>query len=179
MRAVRIASSILVLVFTPASAFAQAAITPLMTSPLALDNGSHEFGGYITIEDEIDVFGVYRRGFSQGLDFGLRGGYTSAGDGGLHIGGDLRFGLSGFTSGETSIPVALVVGLQLSFTDFGNLIAIPFGASIGAELGSEERPLVLYGMPYLEVVRFDPDGFDSNTELEFASAASVTTVPGT
>lgn len=167
MRAVRIASSILVLVITPASAVAQAGITPLMTSPLALESGGSEFGGYVTIENEIDLFGVYRRGVGQGLDFGLRGGYTSAGDGGLHLGGDLRFGLAGFNSGETSIPVALVGGLQLSFMDFGNLISVPFGASIGVELGSEERPLVLYGLPYLDVVRIDPDNRASNTELEF------------
>ena len=45
--------------------------------------------------------------------------------------------------------------------------SIGVGASIGADVGNAERPVILYALPLLHIDRFDPDGFDSNTELEF------------
>ncbi len=167
MRGARLVIGSLVLVFSPATLFAQAGVTPLLTGPEPLSSGQREFGGYITIEDELDLFGVYRQALGIDLDFGLRAGYTSAGNDGLHIGGDLRFGLARPTE-ELPVGFALVGGLQATFTDAGNLIAVPFGVSIGAEVGPPERPVLLYGLPRLEVDRFDPDAGPSDTELEFA-----------
>lgn len=167
MKAVRFAGSILLLAITPAAVFAQAGVTPLMTGPRALEGGRSDIGAYVTIENDIDVFGVFRRGIGEGFDFGLRAGYTDAAGGGLHLGGDLRYGLTGFQADGTAIPVALVGGVQLSFMDAANLISVPFGASIGVELGSDTRPLTLYGLPFLEIDRIDPDAGNSDTELEF------------
>jgi hypothetical protein len=51
------------------------------------------------------------------------------------------------------------------------LIAVPFGVSIGADVGSGERAVILYGLPHLLVERFDADtpvGDADDTELEFA-----------
>ncbi len=167
MRGARLVIGSLVLAFTPAALFAQAGVTPLLTGPEPLAGAQREFGGYITIEDALDLFGVYRQGLGTDLDFGLRAGYTDALNGGLHVGGDLRFGLARPTE-ELPLGFALVGGLQVSLADRGNLIAVPFGVSIGAEVGPPERPVLLYGLPRFEVLRIDPDVGQSDTELEFA-----------
>jgi hypothetical protein len=163
MRGARLAISLLVLAVTPATVFAQRGVTRLMTGPDALGRGEMEGRGYITIEEDIDVFGVYRRGMGGSLDFGVRAGYTGAGDGGLHIGGDLRYGLP---VGDMDVDIALAAGVQASFMDLGNLIAVPFGVSIGTDVGNAERSVILYGLPFLEIDRIDPDDFEADTELE-------------
>ncbi|NIR45629.1 MAG: hypothetical protein GWN51_13905, partial [Gemmatimonadetes bacterium] len=78
MRGARLAIGLLVLAIAPATAFAQAGVTPLLTSPDGLARRQMEIRGYFTIEDDIDLFGVYRRGVGSGLDFGARTGYTDA-----------------------------------------------------------------------------------------------------
>jgi hypothetical protein len=134
-----------------------------------------EFRGYVTIEDEIDLFGVYRRGVGDQFDFGVRAGFTDAGGGGLHLGGDLRYGLArsgrraeaGQPGDELAMAFALVAGLQTSFTDVGSVISVPIGVSIGTDVGNRDRSVVVYGLPFLDVVRFDPEAADADTELEF------------
>lgn len=161
------AGVILAFAISPAAAFAQAGVTPLGVDPYPLNSGINEVRGYVTIEDEIDLFGVYRRGLGGDLDFGLRLGYTDAADGGLHLGGDLRFGLP--VEGS-ELGFGLAGGLQLTFADVANLIAVPFGVSIGADIGNEDRSVILYGLPHLLVERIDIDdafGGGDETELEF------------
>jgi hypothetical protein len=165
MKAFRLACILFVLALTPAVALAQAGITSLMTSPLALGRSDMEVRGYVTLEDDIDVFGVFRQGLGGALDYGLRAGYTSVADGGFHLGGDLRYGLSSFEG--SNIRFAVVGGLQLSFADLGNIISVPAGVSIGADVGTGERNVILYGLPKVLIIRYDPEGFDSNTEVEF------------
>ncbi len=167
MRGARLVIGSLLLAVSPAAAFAQAGVTPLLTEPAPLRGGQLEFGGYVTIEDEIDLFGVFRQGLGQDLDYGLRAGYTDAGGGGLHIGGDLRFGLADPTE-DLPLGFGLVGGLQVTLADDANLISVPFGVSIGAEVGSPERKVTLFGLPRLEVDRVDPDVGESDTDLEFA-----------
>ena len=164
MRGTRLVIGLFVLAVTPVSAFAQAGVTRLLTSPDALASKAMEVRGYFSIEEEIDVFGVYRRGVGGNIDFGVRAGYTGAADGGFHVGGDLRYQLP---AGEMDVEFAVVGGLQASFMDLANLIAVPFGVSIGTDVGSGERSVVLYGLPFLEIDRIDPDGPGSETELEF------------
>ncbi|MCK5640832.1 MAG: hypothetical protein KAJ19_08545 [Gammaproteobacteria bacterium] len=164
MRGTRLGFALLVLAVTPVTAFAQAGITPLMTGPDALGRGEMEVRGYFTIEDDIDILGVYRRGMGGNLDFGVRVGYTGAGDGGFHFGGDLRYELP---VTDMDVEFALAGGLQASFMDLGNLIAVPFGVSIGTDVGNAERSVILYGLPFLEIDRIDPSGAGSDTELEF------------
>jgi hypothetical protein len=164
MRGARLAIGLLVLAVTPVTAFAQAGITPLMTGPDALGRGEMEVRGYFTIEEEIDIFGVYRRGVGGNLDFGVRAGYTGAGDGGFHVGGDLRYELR---AEGMDVDFAVVGGLQASFMDVANLISVPLGVSIGTDVGNAERSVILYGLPFLEIDRIDPDGAGSDTELEF------------
>jgi hypothetical protein len=164
MRGARLGFALLVLAVTPVTAFAQAGITRLMTGPDALGRGEMEVRGYVTIEEEIDLFGVYRRGAGGNLDFGVRAGYTGAGDGGFHVGGDLRYELA---VSDMDVQFALAGGLQASFMDLGNIIAVPFGVSIGTDVGNAERSVIIYGLPFLEIDRIDPDAAGSDTELEF------------
>ncbi len=165
MKLLRLACSLLALALTPAIAFAQAGETPLALSPVALANGGMEFRGYVTIEDHLDLFAVYRRGIGPDVDFGLRAGYSDAGGGGFHFGGDLRYGLP--WGRDSELRYAAAVGLQATLADFGNILSVPFGVSIGADVGSVERPVMLFGLPYLAVNRYDPDGAGADTELEF------------
>jgi hypothetical protein len=46
------------------------------------------------------------------------------------------------------------------------VLSVPFGISLGADVGTPERPVILFGLPYLTVNRYDPDGRDANTDLE-------------
>ncbi len=159
----------------PTLAFAQAGVTPLLTGPDALSGGQMEFRGYVTIEDDIDLFGVYRRALGQQFDFGLRAGFTAAADGGLHLGGDVRYGLArgqrreeaGLPEDELTFRFAAAAGLQLTFADRASLISVPLGVSIGTDVGDRERSVVLYGLPFLEIDRVDPEVGSANTELEF------------
>lgn len=148
----------------PTLAQAQRGITPLLTPPAVLSGGAQQFAGYVTIEDETDLFGVYRRGLDRDLDLGLRLGFTSAGDGGVHLGGDLRYGLP--RPATFQVDFTLAGGLQLSFTDLFNRIAVPFGVAIGTDVGTGQRAVVVYGLPFLEVDRIDPVVGNSRTELE-------------
>jgi hypothetical protein len=163
MKGARLGFALLVLAVTPVTAFAQNATTRLMTSPDVLGRGQMEVRGDISIADEIDVFGVYRRGMGGNLDFGVRFGYTGYADGGFHLGGDLRYELP--VSG-TQLQLALAGGLQASFMDLGNVIAVPFGLSIGADVSTGTRSVVVYALPFLEFDRIDPDGAGSDTEFE-------------
>ena len=151
----------------PASARGQAGVTPLLTGPTPLTAGATSIGGYVSVEDEFDVFGIFRYGLQSDLDLGLRAGYTDAGGGGLHMGGDLRYGLS---RGSRDFPLAvgLVGGVQISLMDNGNLIAIPFGVSLGKEVGTPELPVLLYGAPHLRIMSFDPDFGRNDTDLELS-----------
>lgn len=164
MRGTRLLIGLFVLAVSPVSAFAQAGVTPLATGPEALPQRAMELRGYFTIEEEIDIFGVYRRGVGGNIDFGVRAGYTDAAEGGFHVGGDLRYQLP---AGDMDVDFAVVGGLQASFMDLANLLAVPFGVSIGTDVGSGERSVVLYGLPFLEIDRIDPDVGESDTELEF------------
>ncbi len=176
MRGKRLLLGLLVLALTPATSFAQAGVTRLLTEPIALTQRQMEVRGYVSIEEEIEVFGVYRRGVGGNIDFGVRAGYTDAAEGGINIGGDLRYQLP--TTGM-DVEFALVGGLQATFADLANLIAVPFGVSIGTDVGNAERSVVLYGLPFLEIDRIDPDGAGSDTELEFGVelGASVEITP--
>ena len=163
MKVARLALSLLVLLVTPAAVFAQMGETPLALSPMALANKDYEFRGYLTIEDDMDFFGVYRRGVGGSFDFGLRAGYSSFANGGLHIGGDGRYQLPWGAS--SPLKYSIVAGLQFTFAD-ADLISIPFGVTLGADVGSDERPVVVYGTPLLVIDRYSGFG-DSQTELEF------------
>lgn len=166
MRSIRMACCILLLGFNPVAAHAQAGVTPLLAGPLDTGRGS-EFGGYISIEEEIDFFGLYRFAAGPRTAVGLRAGYTDLAGGGLHIGGDARYGLR-HSNPDLPLQFALAGGVQFTFADAGNLLAIPFGIAIGADVGEGARPVILYGLPHLLIERFDPDGpFDSDTEVEF------------
>lgn len=168
MRAVRLAMyAVTLLVLVPATALAQAAITPLATSPFTLDRGGQKFAGYISIEDELDLFGLWRKGFSPNFDLGVRVGYTDAAGGGVHLGGDVRYALPSAGAGS-AVSFAFAGGLQLSFMDLANVVTFPFGVSIGADVGPPDRSVVVYGLPRLYVERIDPDIGQSNTELEIA-----------
>lgn len=163
MKGARLGFALLVLAVTPVTASAQWGATRLMTSPDALGRSQMEARGYFSIGEEIDVFGVYRRGIGGNMDFGLRAGYTGYFDGGFHLGGDLRYE---FPVSGTELQFALAGGVQASFMDFANLIAVPFGVSIGADVSSGERSVIVYALPFLEFDRYDPDGPGSDTEFE-------------
>lgn len=154
-----------VLVVAPASVFGQAGITQLMTGPIPLARGDMTIGGYVSVEEEFDLFGIWRTATSGSLDLGLRAGYTDAGDGGLHLGGDLRYGIHRGTD-NFPLALALVGGLQIAVTDFGNILAIPLGVSLGKDVGTGDTPVLLYGSPRLRIERVDPDFGDADTELE-------------
>ncbi len=164
MRAIRLACSLLALAMMPAAAFAQGGETPLALSPDPLAAKDYEFRGYVTIEDHLDLFGVYRQGVGQAVDFGLRAGYSDVFGGGFHFGGDLRYGLP--WGRDSELRYAAAVGLQFTLGDRGNVLSVPFGISLGADVGTPERPVILFGLPYLTVNRYDPDGRDANTDLE-------------
>ena len=76
MRAIRLACGTLALLVLPAAAFAQDGTTPFLTIPQPLAKGQSDIGGYVSIEDNIDLFGVYRRGLGTRFDGGLRAGYN-------------------------------------------------------------------------------------------------------
>ena len=90
-------------------------------------------------------------------------GFTGALNDGFHVGGDLRYELP--VSGM-DVDFALAGGLQASFMDLGNVIAVPFGVSIGTDVGNVERSVIVYGLPFLEIDRYDLDVVGSDTELE-------------
>ncbi len=163
MNVARLALSLLVLLGTPAAALAQAGETPLALNPMALANNDYEFRGYLTIEDDLDFFGVYRRGVGGSFDFGVRAGYSQFANGGFHLGGDVRYQMPWGAS--SPLQYAIVGGLQLTFAD-ADLLSVPFGVTLGADVGSEERAVVVYGSPLLVVDRYSGFG-DSTTELEF------------
>jgi hypothetical protein len=168
----------MLLALAPGLAFAQGGVTPLMLGPEPLARREIEFRGYVTVEDDLDLFGAYRQGVGRGVDFGLRAGYSDFRGGGLHIGGDLRYGLP-WGAGST-LRYAAVAGFQLTFGDTGDLLAVPFGLSIGGDVGTADRPILLYALPHLSVERLDPDLRDANTDLEFGIAfgAEVDLVEG-
>ena len=164
MKVARLAFSLLVLVITPVAAFGQAGETPLALSPMALAHNDYEFRGYFTIEDDMDFFGVYRRGVGGSLDFGLRAGYSQFDGGGLHIGGDMRYQMPWGAS--SPLQYAIVGGLQFTWGDNVNLLSVPFGVTLGADVGSDDRPVFVYGTPLFVIDRYSGFG-DSSTELEF------------
>ena len=169
MRAIRVASGILALTLIPAAAFAQDGTTAFLMAPVPLDRGGSDIGGYISIEDNIDLFGIYRRGLGDRFDGGLRGGYTAAGNGGVNLGADVRYLIAG-ASKDLPLDFSLVASTQFSFMDTGFLFSIPFGVSMGAQIeAGEGRPLWLYGIPYGIFGYFNPDGFDSDTDWDFGA----------
>lgn len=163
MKGARLGFALLVLAVTPVTASAQWGATRLMTGPDALGQREMEVRGYISIAEEINVFGVYRRGIGGNIDLGVRAGYTGYFDGGFHVGGDLRYELP--VSG-TQLQFALAGGLQASFMDLVTLIAVPLGVSIGTDVSSGPRSVLVYAMPFLEFDRYDVDGAGSDTEFE-------------
>jgi hypothetical protein len=165
MRSVRLACLLLALTLIPSPALAQTGETPLALSPDPLGASGSEFRGYVTIEDHIDLFGVYRKGVGREVDFGLRAGYSDVWNGGFHFGGDLRYGLP--WGGGTELAYAAAIGLQATLADRGNILSVPFGVSIGSDVGTVERPIMLFGLPYFAVNRYDPDGEGAETNLEF------------
>ncbi|NIN72138.1 MAG: hypothetical protein GTO46_09515 [Gemmatimonadetes bacterium] len=177
MKGARLGFALLALAVTPVTASAQWGATRLLTGPDALGQRQMEVRGYISIAEEINVFGVYRRGVGGNIDFGLRAGYTGYADGGFHLGGDLRYELP--VSG-TQLQFALAGGVQASFMDLANVIAVPFGVSIGADVSSGPRSVIVYALPFLEFVRIDPDGPGSDTEFEggVELGSEVEIVPG-
>ncbi len=169
MRAIRVACGILVLTLIPAAAFAQDGTTPFLTIPAPLAKGESDIGGYVSIEDNIDLFGVYRRGLGDRFDGGLRGGYTAAWNGGVNLGADFRYLIAG-SSKDLPLEFSLVASTQFSFMDAAFLFAIPFGVSLGAQIqAGEGRPLWLYGIPYGIFGYFKPDGVDSTTDWDFGA----------
>lgn len=165
-RMIRLSCIFLTLAITPSVASAQRGTTPLILGPIPLDRARSEIGGYITIEDDVDLFAIYRRGIGPGVDFGIRGGYTSAFNDGINIGGDIRYHVASPTEG-LQVHTSVIGGIQITLADQADLIEVPFGASIGAEVGSGARALLLYGAPYLFVIRRDPEGPRRDTDLEF------------
>lgn len=171
MRAIRLACGTLALLVLPAAAFAQDGTTPFLTIPQPLAKGQSDIGGYVSIEDNIDLFGVYRRGLGTRFDGGLRAGYTAAGSGGVNVGADFRYLIAG-ASQDLPLNFAFVASTQFSFVDAGLLLSIPFGVSLGAEIqAGEGRPLWLYGLPYGIYGYFNPDaaGIDSDSDFDFGA----------
>lgn len=179
MKGARLWVGLLWMAAAPTTVFAQGGVTPLLKGPFPLAEGQMDIAGYITIEDDLDLFGVYRYGIGTQLDLGLRAGYTDAAGGGFHAGGELRYGFPQ-KSLEQRLAFAIVGGLQFSIMDLANLISVPFGVSIGAEVGTGERPILVYGLPFLEVERIDVDGGPSDTDLEFGVelGANILLTPG-
>ncbi len=167
MTPVRVAVSVLLLAFAPAAALAQAGTTPLLAGPFPTAAGHSQFGGFVSIEDEFDVFALFRHGLQNSLDFGLRAGYTDVFGGGAHVGGDIRYGIPN-NNPDMPLTFAVIGGFQASFVSNGNLLAFPLGVSIGAMVGGSDRAVLIYGLPRLTVERRDPDNGASNTDLEFA-----------
>ncbi|KPK65407.1 MAG: hypothetical protein AMS21_04760 [Gemmatimonas sp. SG8_38_2] len=165
MKVARLACSLLALLVIPVAAFAQTGETPLALGPKALASKDYEFRAYVTVEDDWDLFGVYRRGVGSGADFGVRAGYSDFAGGGFHIGGDIRYQMP--WGQQSKLKYAIVGGLQFTFGDVANLFSVPFGVTLGTDVGNEERPVVLYGTPLLVVDRYSADGGGSDTELEF------------
>ena len=163
---IRLSYIFLILAITPSVASAQRGTTPLILGPIPLGPARSEIGGYVTIEDDIDLFGIYRHGISPGVDFGIRGGYTSAFRGGVNLGGDIRYHVGSPKEG-LRVHTSVIGGFQLTLAEDANVIQVPFGASIGAHVGSGRPALLLYGAPYLFVIRRDPEGPRRDTDLEF------------
>ncbi len=162
----RLSYIFLILAITPSVASAQRGTTPLILGPIPLGPARSEIGGYITIEDDIDLFGIYRHSISPGVDLGIRIGYTSAFNDGVNFGGDIRYHVASPKEG-LRVHTSVIGGFQLTLAEDANVIQVPFGASIGAHVGSGQRALLLYGAPYLFVIRRDPDVRAANTDLEF------------
>lgn len=155
------------LLLGPVPAFGQAGVTQLLTGPFTVPPAARDIGGYISIEDDFDLFGVYRGPIRSGFDYGLRAGYTDAAGGGVHLGGELRYEMH-HGSQDFPLAAALVGGAQLTFADFGNVFAIPFGVSLGRDVGNDELPVLLYGAPHLRIMSVDPDRGQSDTRLELS-----------
>ncbi len=170
MRSVRLACAVLALSLVPTAVLAQAGTTPFLTLPVTLEEGQSDMGGYVSIEDHIDLFGIYRRGLAPNFDGGLRGGFTAAGDGGVNLGADFRFLIAG-ASQDLPLNFALVTNAQLSFTGNFFLFAVPFGVSMGAEIqAGEGRSLWLYGLPYGIFAYANPDGpGESDTDWDIGA----------
>lgn len=152
------------LLLTPVVAAAQTGVTPLLTGPRAVPANQNQIGGYFTLEDDIDLFGVYRRGMGSGFDFGLRAGFSDVGDGALHLGGDLHYEIP---SSNMDVGLAFAAGLQFTLADQGNILSVPFGLAIGADVGTGPRTILVWGLPFLDVYRIDPDNAGAETDLEF------------
>ena len=118
MRLVRLACGMLALLALPAAALAQDGTTAFMMIPEPLARGQSDVGGYVSIEDNIDLFGVYRRGLGPRFDGGLRGGYTAAGNGGVNVGADFRYLIAG-ASKDLPLDFAFVASTQFDFLDAG------------------------------------------------------------
>lgn len=162
----------LALLLTPFAAAAQTGITPLLTGPQAVPANQNQVGVYFTLEDDIDLFGVYRRGMASGFDFGLRAGFSDVGDGALHLGGDLHYEIP--TSPDMDVGLAFAGGLQFTLADRGNILSVPFGLAIGADVGTGPRKILVWGLPFLDVYRVDPENVGAETDLEFGVELGAT-----
>ncbi len=170
MKSVRLACVLLTLMLVPAAALGQTGTTPFLTLPVPLDKGASDFGGYVSIEEEIDLFAIYRRGLAPNFDGGLRAGFTSAGGGGVNVGADFRLLIVG-ASEDLPLSFAFVTNAQFSFMSDVFLFAVPFGVSLGAEIqAGEGRPLWLYGLPYGIFAYANPDGpIESDTDWDIGA----------
>ncbi len=137
---------------------------PLMTEPAVVQEQST--GGYLLLGDNVDLFGVYRQRMSQQADFGLRLGFTDTGDGGVTLGGDLRYYL-GYLEPTFRLDFAAVSGLQLGFAGNAKIISIPIGVSVGTTVAAD-YPVTLYILPHARIDTIDPDGAKSNTQINIA-----------
>ncbi|NIR45513.1 MAG: hypothetical protein GWN99_13990 [Gemmatimonadetes bacterium] len=167
-RAIRLTLGFLMLTALPATALAQGGTTPFVQVPDYLARGQSEFAGFVSIEDDIDLFGLYRRGLGPRFDGGLRVGFTDAAGGGVNLGIDLRYLLARATQ-DLPISFAIVAAPQFSLMDLGNLFAIPAGVSLGSAIDIEGRELWLYGIPYVQWAYFDPDVGDGDDEFDIGA----------
>jgi hypothetical protein len=150
-----------------------------------LVRGADDVGGYIGIfEDFTTLFGQYRRGLSNSMDFGVQAGLVDpdvpGADAGLILGGDLKFHV--MSAGYDPFDMAL--GIRSSFYDISNVSVFSIGGVVilsrdySIEGGGVLAP---YGAVNIRIEHSSldtpgggPNGFDNrDTNLEIGGVAGV------
>lgn len=110
---------------------AHAQLLGQVSTARTLERGTNDIGGYLGVfEDATTVFGQYRRGLSNSLDFGVQAGILDpdarGADAALIIGGDLKWMVMAYGAD----PFDMALDGRVSFYEIANVTVFSIGGTV-------------------------------------------------